>query len=507
MVDRPEPVKDLDWEPVRARAFGEGVLDIWETFLAELRTLPVARRHGTEEVRRAVLRDVPAEPLDRRALLAYLREIVLEHSTYPGHPGFMAYVTGAGTVPGAAADLLAAAVNQNVGGWRLAPAATEIELFLLSWFGKKFGLGDRAGGLLTSGGAMANLIALKLARDAKAGFDVNRAGVAAGPHLALYASTEVHAVIERAAAMLGLGTDALRQVPVDKRFRMEVGRLEEMIRRDLQEGRRPIAVVASAGTVSTGAIDPLPEVAAVCAEHDLWFHVDGAYGAVAALTEELQPLFRGLEHADSIAFDPHKWLYTPHSGGALAVRDPRLLKKSFSAAPSYIHEDKALTRRGVDFAGMGPQFSRSFSALKIWTSLLAHGWSAYERRICHDVALARYLHERAKEHPALEPIGEPTLSIACFRYVPPDLLRGRQRKGYLNRLNERLMAEIQMDGRVYPSNAVLNGRFVLRACIVNFRTEAEQIDLLLEVAAELGAALDAELRPDDLRTRRETEGL
>jgi glutamate/tyrosine decarboxylase-like PLP-dependent enzyme len=404
----------------------------------------------------------------------------------------MAYISGAGTVPGAAADLLAAALNQNVGGWRLSPAATEIELHLGRWFASRFGLPSTAGGYVTSGGAMASFTALKAARDAKAGWSIRELGARGGPPLTLYASSEVHDVNTRAADMLGLGRDAVRQVACDAQLRMRTDALRAAIARDVRNGNQPIAVIATAGTVSTGAIDPLSEIADVCAEHGLWMHVDGAYGGTAALTDALRPLFRGIERADSVAFDPHKWLYTPHSGGAVVVRDMKTLENAFAIEPSYTHEDKELTGRGTDLFALGPQFSRGFHALKIWVSLLAHGWAAYERRIAHDVALAKYLYDRASKHPELESIGSaPDLSIACFRYVPRELRGDTSAEPYVNALNERIMAELQLGGRVFPSNAVLDGKFVLRACIVNFRTEVEDIDALVEQAADQGARLHA----------------
>jgi aromatic-L-amino-acid/L-tryptophan decarboxylase len=306
----------------------------------------------------------------------------------------------------------------------------------------------------------------------------------------MYASSQVHDVNTRAADMLGLGREAVRAVPCDDRMRMRVDALRAAVERDLRHGHQPIAVIATAGTVGTGAIDPIDAIADVCAEHGLWLHVDGAYGGVAALTGALGPLFRGIERADSVALDPHKWLYTPHSGGVVVVRDVRTLADAFAIDPSYVHEDKALTGRGVDLYALGPQFSRGFHALKIWVSLLAHGWGAYERRIAHDVALARYLYERAGASAELEPVGPPPeLSIACFRYVPRALRGDAAAEPYLNRLNERLMAELQLGGRVFPSNAVVSGRFAIRACIVNFRTEAPDVDALLEEAARAGDAL------------------
>jgi glutamate/tyrosine decarboxylase-like PLP-dependent enzyme len=346
---------------------------------------------------------------------------------------------------------------------------------------------------------MANFVALKVARDHRAGWDVRRTGVGTGPPLALYLSEETHVVSARAADMLGLGTDAVRVIPVDDGYRIRIDALREAIATDRDAGVRPFAVVGTAGTVATGSMDPLEAIADVCADEDLWFHVDAAYGGPAAFTDDLRPLFAGIERADSIAFDPHKWLYTPLTGGCVLVRDVQMLPDSFSVTASYTYQDKERTGRGIDGTQLGPQFSRGFWALKVWLSLLAHGRAAYARRISHDAALARYLGERVEEHPSFELVCPVGLSICCFRYVPPDLPPGEGRDEYLDLLNERLMTEVQQEGRVFFSNAVLHGRFVLRVCIVNFRTEADDLDAVLEVAIETGARLDAELRPSGLR--------
>jgi glutamate/tyrosine decarboxylase-like PLP-dependent enzyme len=496
----PAPVTDLAWSADEARAWGADAVALWSEVLERLPRLPVARRLTPDQVRGALAIPVPDEPMPRERVLEHLRTLALEYATYIGHPGFVAYITGPGTVPGAAADLLAAGLNQNTGGWRLGPGATEIELHLTRWFAERLGMPPPAAGIVTSGGAMSAFIGLKAALHAKAGWDVRTRGVAAGPPLALYASSEVHTVNVRAADMMGLGASAVRSIPVDASLRIRTGALREAIAADLRAGVRPIAVIGTAGTVATGAIDPLDELADVAAEHGLWFHVDGAYGGVAAMTDELGPLFRGIGRADSVVLDPHKWLYTPQSGGALVVRDLERLREAFSVEPSYTREDKAVTGRGPDLYEVGPNFSRGFHALKIWVSLLAHGWRAYQRRIGQDVRLARYLHERVAEHDELEPVGPPpTLSIACFRYVPPDLRGDALADAYLDRLNEALMLELQLDGRVFPSNAVIGGRYAIRACIVNVRTEAPDMDALVEAALRHGRRLDAELRPASAR--------
>ncbi|HEV2757306.1 MAG TPA: pyridoxal-dependent decarboxylase [Actinomycetota bacterium] len=492
-MDAPSPYRALAWEPERARAFGDDVVEVWEEYLRRLPDLPVGRAAPAEEVRAAVTFEVPEEPMGDDALVDYLRAVVLDHSMYPGHPAFMAYVTASGTVPGAAADLLAAALNQNLGGWLLSPAATEIESALTRWLAGRFGLPESAGGLMTSGGAAANFIALKTARDSGGRAAIRTEGVA-GRRLVAYASEEAHVTIARAADMAGLGMDAVRAVPVDERYAMDVAALRALVEQDVAEGFEPFAVVGTAGTTATGAIDPLPEIADVCRERGLWFHADAAYGGPAILTDDLALLLDGIDRADSVTVDPHKWLYTPQSGGCLLVRRTDDLANAWAVEASYVHQDRTRTNRGRDLRTLGPQFSRSFQGLKVWVSLLAHGRRAYAGRISHDVALTRYLASLVEGRRDFELMAPVSLSICCFRYVPDDLSGIDDREAYLDALNERILTEVQLDGRVFYSNAVLRGRFCLRTCIVNFRTEAPDVERVLEVTAELGERLHRELR-------------
>ena len=305
---------------------------------------------------------------------------------------------------------------------------------------------------------------------------------------------ETHVVTDRAADALGLGTAAVRRLPVDDRLRMVTGALREQIRADRAAGLRPMAVVATAGTTSTGTIDPLAEVAEICAEEQVWMHVDAAYGGPAVLADDLRPLLAGIERADSIAFDPHKWLYIAQSAGCVLVRDPQHLVSTYQVHASYVVAGPWSAPAPASSLGeLGPQYSRGFQALKLWLSLLAHGHRAYGARISHDAALARYMAARVQERDRFELAAPVGLSICCFAYVPEPGLDA----GYLSRLNERIMTELQLDGRVYISNALLGERFVLRACIVNHRTEADDIDAVLDVVAELGARLDSELRSQD----------
>ena len=478
----PEPVRDLDWEPARAREAGEAAIDLWTELLGRLRDLPVTRMEPVDEVVRAVEVPIPAEGMSPAEMVEALRPLVFEHSVYPGHPGFLAYISGAGTVPGAAADLIAAGLNANVGGWSLSGGVTEFERTLMAWLAARFGLPEGAGGLVTPGGATSNITALKAARDAALP-DARTEGIA-GRNVAFYASGESHATILEAADMIGVGESSVRLIGTDDALRMRVDLLADAIAADRAAGVIPVAVVGTAGTTGTGAIDPLPEIADLCHRQGVWFHVDGAYGGAAVLSTPLRPLLEGIERADSITFDPHKWLSVPLAAAVLLVRDPDRLLAAFSHEAAYIREVRERTGSGENLGGYSQAWSRGFSALKIWASLAGHGTDVYDRRLAHDVDLARYLAARVQAEPSLELAIEPVLPIVCFRYVEPSPTEAQ-----LDDLNERLMEAIRREGRVFPSNAVNGGRYYLRACISNFRTEAEDLDALVEAAVRLGAQI------------------
>lgn len=492
-MQRPEPLPDLDWTTQRAQEFGRSALELWAEHLQKLPGLPVAHPATPAETRAAVSAEVPDEPVDDDTLFAWLRTLMLDYSTQTGHGGWMGYISGAGTVPGGPASLLAAAVNQNLGGWPLGPGATEVESALLRWFATRLGLPETCSGAFVAGGATANLMALTVARDALAGWDVRRDGVAAGPPLAVYASADVHETVDRAADLLGLGSAAVRRVPCDDRFRVRPDALTEAIERDLSAGVRPLCVVGTAGTTELGAIDPLAELADIAERYGCWFHVDAAYGGPAAMVEQLRPRFAGIERADSITCDPHKWLNTPISSSLVLFRDPERHVAAFTLQPDYAKLDSEVEQDIMLRYQWTPQFSRPFDALPVLVSLQAHGWHAFERRIEHDLELAAWLHHLVVEHEELEPLAEPELSIACFRYVPTDL-RGGGADEYLDKLNERIIYAVQRAGRVYPSNAVVAGRYAIRACLIGYRTEADHVEALVEEVVRYGRRLDGERR-------------
>jgi len=486
LEDSPAPVTDLDWSPERTRVFADRIVDLYAGLLASLPEGPVSPQVTPASVHAALAMDVPDEPLSDDEIAALLQTL-LDNSTRPGSGGFLAYISGGGTVPGAVADLLASGLNANAGGWSASQGAAEVESQLVRWLAGRFGMPAGAGGMIVQGGALANLTGLKLARD-HAWPGGRTEGVTAGPPLAFYASSEAHFTVDRAADVLGLGEASVRKVAVDDALRMRVDDLERLVAEDVAKGVRPTAIVATAGTTGTGAIDPLVRIADVATRHRAWFHVDAAYGGALAVTDSLRPLLDGIGLADSITFDAHKWLYAPLTTAFILVRDASLLAGSFSAHAAYVEHERGVVERGDDLGKAGLQLSRGFAALRVWVALLAHGRGAFARRIEHDVELTNWLARRIEATPEFELACAPSLSICCFRYRP----EGVTDEAYLDRLNMRLMTEIQVDGTVFPSNAVVHGRTTLRTCIVTYRTEAVHLERLIELAAEIGDRLHRE---------------
>ena len=460
----------LPLTPEEFRALADRVVELAAGLLAELPTARAFPETSGAEVSAAFEAPLPEEGLGPAALDALARVVALSR---PPGPRFFGYVLGSGEPVAAVADLLASVLNQNVTAWRSAPAAVTVERLVVGWLAEAIGCPGFTGSL-TGGGSSANLMGLAMAREARA--PANDAGVQSGG--VIYASSEVHTSITRAAAVLGLGYSAVRHVPVDASFRMEVAELERAVELDLAAGRKPIAVVASAGTVNTGAIDPLRPIAEVARRHGLWMHVDGAYGALAALA--IPEAFRGLELADSISLDAHKWLYQPLDCGCLLFRDARAAQQAFSHTGDFT---RSLLEDPVErfaFFEESLELSRRFRALKPWLSLRYHGVRAYRDSIRTDLALARRLAAAVDARPELERLAPVSLSAVCFRH------RGDGRRGdaELDAWNKELLLRVVRRGRVFISNATIRGRFALRACLVNHRsTEADVDAVVSEVLA------------------------
>jgi glutamate/tyrosine decarboxylase-like PLP-dependent enzyme len=477
--------------PDQFRAVGHALVDRIADRLARVASGPVKPDEPPEAVRAAVRADrtLPRDGREAQALVNEAAEVLFDHSTLNGHPRFFGYITSSPAPIGMFGDFLAAAVNANCGGWAIAPAATEIEVQTVRWIADLVGFPATAGGLLVSGGNMANFVCFLAARTAKAGWDVRKTGLAAGTDgsgtLVVYASAETHTWIQKAADLFGLGTDAIRWIAVDAQQRMNVAELRRQIGDDRARGRHPFLVVGTAGSVSTGAVDPLPEIAAVCRDYDLWFHVDGAYGGFAASIPGAPADLRGLTEADSVAVDPHKWLYAPLEAGCALVRRPEHLRDAYSYHPPYYK----LKDDVVNFVDYGPQNSRGFRALKVWLALQQIGRAGYEASIAEDMRLSRRLADGLTAHGDFEVLTQ-GLSITTFRYVPRELRAQMDAAAVLerlNRLNQDLLSRIEKSGEAFLSNAVVGGKYVLRACIVNFNTSEEDVDALPAIVARHAA--------------------
>lgn len=489
--DRRAPI---DVEPERFRSAGHQLVDRVADLLATARERPLTAGLSVAEIRDLIdaSAGLPDDGEDIDRVLSRATEVLTRYSLYNGHPRFFGYVTSSPAPIGMLADLLAAAVNPNVGAWMLSPVATEIEAQTVRWIAELLAYPAGCSGVLVSGGNVANFVGLYTAL--RTAFP--RGSTVCGPEqtakATVYASSETHTWIEKAIDMFGLPADALRSIRVDASRRLVVDDLASKLAADLEEGRRPVAVVGTAGTVSTGAIDPIPAMAEVCRAHDVWLHVDGAYGGFAAMVESVPDDIRGLSLADSVAVDPHKWLYTPLEAGCALVRNPEKHRAAFSYHPPYYHFGQEAT----NFVDLGPQNSRGFRALKVWMALQQVGRRGYSRLIGDDIELSRALFDRLAVDPRFE-VGTQSLSITTFRYVPEDLRHHAgdpAAESYLNALNKALQERLETSGELFVSNAVIDGRYLLRACIVNFRTSMRDIVEVPEIVARHGREVHDALR-------------
>jgi len=391
-----------------------------------------------------------------------------------GGPGFFGYVLGSGEPVAAAADLLASVLNQNVTAWRSGPSAVTIERTVVGWLAEAIGC-DGFTGSLTGGGSSANLMALAMAREMRV--PANESGARPGT---VYASAQVHMSIPKAVALLGIGRDNLRLIPCDDVFRIRPDLLRQKIEQDMRAGMTPIAIVGSAGTVATGSIDNLAELAEIAGRCGAWFHVDGAYGALAAIAEP--GMFLGMKRADSVSLDPHKWLYQPLDCGCLLYRNADAARVAFSHTGDYAKSLIDDPVEGFAFFEESIELSRRFRALKLWLSLRYHGLGNFREAIRNDIAMAKQLAERIAAEPRLDLLTPVRLSAVCFRYVP-------QRGEDSDALNQRILQHVNRRGRVYLSNAQILGKFALRACVVNHRTTAQDVEAVVSEVLEAGREL------------------
>jgi glutamate/tyrosine decarboxylase-like PLP-dependent enzyme len=406
----------------------------------------------------------------------------------------MGYITSSAAPIGALADLLAAAVNPNVGAQILSPIATEIEKQTVKWLAEFIGVSPNYGGILVSGGNMANFTAFLAARTAKAPKNIKEDGISnTTTKLVIYCSKTTHTWVEKAAILFGLGTNSIRWIQTDASNKMDNKVLEKTIKEDIKNGCKPIMLVGTAGDVSTGVVDNLKGIAAICKTYDLWFHIDGAYGIPAAVIPKFRTLFDGVKEADSIALDPHKWLYSPLEAGCTLVKNPQYLIDTYSSHPEYYNFSKNEEGLAQNYYEYGLQNSRGFRALKIWLALQQVGRSGYVDMLNEDIELSELLFDLANSHSELEAVTQ-NLSITTLRYVPLNYLpNDKNKETYLNTLNEALLNELQQGGEVFLSNAIVKDKYCLRGCIVNFRTSRKDIEEIIEIVVREGKKMHQKL--------------
>ena len=468
---------EFDLPPDEVRRLGRAATELVAEHRATLLERPVFGKVGAIADR--FQGGVPREGRSADEVLALVRENVLPFAFGNSHPRFFAFINATADPLGTVADYLAAAMNPNC--WGGDHAAVHVETQVVRWLAEILGLPGTAEGIVASGGSMANFTGLAVARRAMAEGDVREEGLSGKAPLVVYASDQVHNCVDKSVDLLGIGFSGLRKIPTDEAFRMRLDLLRTAIAEDRRAGRRPAIVVGNAGTVNTGSIDPLEEIADLCREEGLWFHADGAYGALAVLAPGLRERLAGLERADSVAADPHKWLYVPYEAGACLVREPGRLGATFRRPAEYlVHDPESPVIGPTAFNDRGPELSRGFRALKVYMGLLRHGTSGYARAIAHDLEMARFLAEEVKRRPDFELLSPPELSIVNFRYRPRE---GAPDGPALDALNRRIVNRLVGSGAFFLAPTFIKGRVSMRVAIVNFRTREDDLVALLDEAA------------------------
>lgn len=474
-----------DWAELRAQ--GHRMLDDMFDYLAGLRERPVWQP-APADVRAGFGTPLPRQPTSLAAAHDRFMRDILPYAVGNAHPGFMGWVHGGGTAVGMLAETLAAGLNANLGGRNQIPV--EVERQITRWMRELFGFPDAASGLFVTGTSMANLVGVLVARAAALGQTVRRAGVAGqtgqpAVRLVAYTSACAHTCIAQAMDITGLGADALRRIPVDRDFRMDPAALRAAIAADRRAGFQPFLIAGTAGTVDVGAIDPLDVLADIAADEGMWFHVDGAFGALAMLAPTLAPLLAGIERADSIAFDFHKWGQVPYDAGFILVRDGATHRAAFEASAAYLsRETRGLAADSPWPCDYGPDLSRGFRALKTWFTLTVYGADQLGAAIARSCDVARHLARRVADEPRLELLAPVALNIVCFRY-PADGPHAS------DRLNTAIAQAVQESGIAAPSTTRINGTLAIRAAIVNHRTTSADVDRLCDAVLRIGAELGA----------------
>jgi len=469
----------LDLDPAAMRQAAHRVVDYVVDRIAHLRENPLGRELHREETEALLREPLPENPTSFEGVFAkYVRDVA-PNSTALDHPRFFAFIPSAPSFISILGDMLTAGTNVFAGTWFESSGPSQVEILVIDWFKQMLGLPPGASGLLVSGGSVANLTALAVARRAVLNDDTQKAVV--------YLSRQAHTAVDRGLRILGIRAEQWRRIPTDTEFRMQPEALARQIRQDLAAGLRPLAVVASAGTTSTGSVDPLAEIARIARDNSVWFHVDAAYGGFAALTERGRELLQGIKQADSVVLDPHKWFYCPIETGCVLVREGRWMRETFRILPDYMR-DVEREEREVNFCDYGLQLTRSFRALKVWMAVKTYGIARIREIIDQCLDLTEYAARLFQQSPRLEIVTPPSLGVFTFRYLPAHFPPGLDREASLNRLNDELMVRIIASRRLMLSSTRLEGRHVLRFCVLNHRSRKEDVraarDLILQLGGE-----------------------
>lgn len=416
-------------------------------------------------------------------VLVGVEEKVLSSITNSAGPKYFGYITGGGNQVAVLAEMIKASLNQNNLKWHSSPVSTELEKLVMRWVAEFIGYPTSSAGVLLSGGSVANFNCLAVARKIKSPVDVSEQGMYGSPPQTVYVSAEGHSSFDKAVDMLGVGKKYLRKIPVDEQMRIDTAALDRAIQQDKSAGLHPICGIAVAGTTNTGAVDDLNAVADICEKHDIWYHVDAAYGGPAAGVDEVAHLFKGIERADSVVVNPHKWMYVPFEAGGVLVKNPEHLRATFSTIPAYLKSDKSADKR-TDLMEYNLPLTKEFKALKVWMTIKAFGAQRMRRTIYADIQKATYLSELINKDQDLELMASVPLSIVCFRYAPSGSLEEE-----LDQINDRLIKEIEADGRIFLTGTKIQGHTALRVCFINHRTDREDVELIARVVKQIGSQL------------------
>jgi len=471
----------LQLSPDQMRELGYRVVDQLVEHFSILADKPVMGVTSRVELEARLREPLPEHPADINALLDQLQRDVWANIGHTQHPRFFAFIPSPSNFVSVMADALAAGFNPFAGNWLEGSGTSQLELVVIDWLREMCGLPQGAGGLFVSGGSMANLTALAAARGAKLENRTENAVV--------YFSDQTHSSLEKALRILGFARGQICKLPSDDQFRLRIPELQRAVAEDRAAGREPFCVIANAGTTNTGAIDPLNEIADFCAKENLWLHVDGAYGAAAALCERGKTLLAGIECADSLSLDPHKWLFQPFEIGCVLLRDARLLKKTFHTMAEYLEDTRRAEDEEINYYDYGPQLTRGFRALKLWLSLKTFGAAAFRQAIEHGFALAELAESILRQGSHWQMISPATMGIVTFRFVPPDASEKR-----INEIHKRMVEAMAEDGFVFANSTALRGQTVMRLCTINPRTTEEDIRATIEKLEQLAGEATQQLK-------------